>query len=321
MLFIFIFVIIVAIVLSLFSVKIVPQSETYVIEKLGAYKTTWEVGVHFKLPHVDRIANKVNMKELVEDLKPQPVITADNVTMEIDTVVYYQVVDPKLYTYGVDNPVFAMENLTATTLRNIIGNLELDETLTSRDTINIKMKAVLEDATRSWGIQVNRVEVKNIMQPEDIRIAMEKQMMAERGRREAILKAEGEKKSLILIAEGEREAGVLRAKGEKEAQILKAQAIKEEKKLIAEGEAQATLNTQRATAHGYKMIKAAKIDESVIALRRLEAFEKAADGKATKIIIPSDLQDISGAITGMTEIAETEIEDDGVLKDDDGNKL
>lgn len=321
MVFLFIFILIVAFISFLLSIKIVPQSETYVIEKLGAYKTTWEVGVHFKLPHVDRIANKVNMRELVEDLKPQPVITSDNVTMEIDTVVYYQVVDPKLYTYGVDNPMFAMENLTATTLRNIIGNLELDETLTSRDTINIKMKAVLGEATEDWGIQVNRVEIKNIMQPEDIRIAMEKQMIAERERRESILRAEGEKKSLILIAEGERESEVLRAKGGKEAQILKAQAIKEERKLIAEGEAQAILNTQRATAHGYKMIKAAKVDESVIALRRLEAFEKAADGKATKIIIPSDLQDVASAVTGLTEITETDIEDDGVLKDEDGNKL
>lgn len=291
------------------NVRIVPQSEAYVIERLGAYQATWEVGLNFKIPYIEKIANKVSLKERVVEFPPQAVITSDNVTMQIDTVVYYQITDPKLYTYGVDNPMAAIENLTATTLRNIIGDLELDQTLTSRDTINTKMRAILAEATQSWGIKVNRVEVKNILPPPDIQNAMEKQMRAERERRESILRAEGEKKSSILVAEGEKEAQILRAEGQKTAQILKSEAVKEQKRLVAEGEAQAILNIQRAQAHGMKMIKAAEADETVIAIRSLEALEKVADGKATKIIIPSELQNISNLVTGITEVGKTKVKD------------
>lgn len=295
------------------NIRIVPQSDAYVIERLGAYHATWKVGLNFKFPYVDRIANKVSLKERVVDFLPQPVITADNVTMQIDTVVYYQIMDPKLYTYGVDNPMSAIENLTATTLRNIIGDMELDSTLTSRDVINTKMRSILAEATDAWGIRVNRVELKNILPPIDIQEAMEKQMRAERERRESILRAEGEKKSSILIAEGDKESQILRAEGAKVAQILKSEAVKEQKRLVAEGEATAILNIQRAQAHGMKMIKAAGADRTVIAIRSLEALEKVADGKATKIIIPSELQDIAGLVAGISEVNNTDIEDLSVL--------
>ena len=284
-------------------VRIVPQAQAYVIERLGAYNGTWSVGMHFKVPFIDRVAKKVLLKEQVVDFAPQPVITKDNVTMRIDTVVYYQITDPKLYAYGVDNPIMAIENLTATTLRNIIGDLELDSTLTSRETINTKMRATLDEATDPWGIKVNRVELKNIIPPTEIRNAMEKQMKAERERREAILRAEGEKKSSILRAEGHKESMILEAEAEKEAAILNAEAKKEATIREAEGQAEAILKVQRATADGLRAIREAGADEAVIKLKSLEAFEKAADGKATKIIIPSEIQNLAGLVTSIKEVA------------------
>ena len=284
-------------------VRIVPQAQAYVIERLGAYNGTWSVGMHFKVPFIDRVAKKVLLKEQVVDFAPQPVITKDNVTMRIDTVVYYQITDPKLYAYGVDNPIMAIENLTATTLRNIIGDLELDSTLTSRETINTKMRATLDEATDPWGIKVNRVELKNIIPPTEIQNAMEKQMKAERERREAILRAEGEKKSSILRAEGHKESMILEAEAEKEAAILNAEAKKEATIREAEGQAEAFLKVQRATADGLRAIREAGADEAVIKLKSLEAFEKAADGKATKIIIPSEIQNLAGLVTSIKEVA------------------
>ena len=284
-------------------VRIVPQAQAYVIERLGAYNGTWSVGMHFKVPFIDRVAKKVLLKEQVVDFAPQPVITKDNVTMRIDTVVYYQITDPKLYAYGVDNPIMAIENLTATTLRNIIGDLELDSTLTSRETINTKMRATLDEATDPWGIKVNRVELKNIIPPTEIQNAMEKQMKAERERREAILRAEGEKKSSILRAEGHKESMILEAEAEKEAAILNAEAKKEAMIREAEGQAEAILKVQRATADGLRAIREAGADEAVIKLKSLEAFEKAADGKATKIIIPSEIQNLAGLVTSIKEVA------------------
>ena len=284
-------------------VRIVPQAQAYVIERLGAYNGTWSVGMHFKVPFIDRVAKKVLLKEQVVDFAPQPVITKDNVTMRIDTVVYYQITDPKLYAYGVDNPIMAIENLTATTLRNIIGDLELDSTLTSRETINTKMRATLDEATDPWGIKVNRVELKNIIPPTEIQNAMEKEMKAERERREAILRAEGEKKSSILRAEGHKESMILEAEAEKEAAILNAEAKKEATIREAEGQAEAILKVQRATADGLRAIREAGADEAVIKLKSLEAFEKAADGKATKIIIPSEIQNLAGLVTSIKEVA------------------
>jgi len=277
-------------ILLVTNIRIVPQSEAYIMERLGGYLTTWQVGLHVKVPVIDRIANKVSLKERVLDFQPQPVITKDNVTMMIDTVIYFQITDPKLYTYGVENPMNAIENLSATTLRNIIGELELDGTLTSRDVINTRMRAILDEATDPWGIKVNRVEVKNIIPPETIQEAMEKQMRAERERREAILIAEGHKQSAILEAEGKKAALILEAEAEKESQIQK-----------AKGEAEAILAIQKATADGLAMIKAVGLDEAVLKLRSFEAFEKAADGKATKIIIPSDIQNLAGTISAISE--------------------
>lgn len=297
-----IIIVIIALVIIVNCVKIVPQAHAMVIERLGGYLTTWSVGLHFKVPFIDRIARKVLLKEQVVDFPPQPVITKDNVTMQIDTVVYFQITDPKLYAYGVENPIMAIENLTATTLRNIIGDLELDETLTSRETINTKMRASLDEATDPWGIKVNRVELKNIIPPAAIQDAMEKQMKAERERREAILKAEGEKRSTILVAEGKKQSAILDAEAEKQAAILHAEAQKERMIKEAEGQAQAVLKVQQATAEGLRMIKEAGADESVLTLKSLEALTKVADGKATKIIIPSEIQGIAGLATSLKEI-------------------
>ena len=298
------FIIIVLIIYVLTScVRIVPQAQAYVIERLGAYNGTWSVGLHFKVPFIDRVARRVILKEQVVDFAPQPVITKDNVTMRIDTVVYYQITDPKLYAYGVDNPIMAIENLTATTLRNIIGDLELDATLTSRETINTKMRATLDEATDPWGIKVNRVELKNIIPPAEIQNAMEKQMKAERERREAILRAEGEKKSAVLRAEGHKESMILEAQAEKEAAILRADAKREATIREAEGEAQAILKIRQATADGLKAIKAAQADEAVIRLKSLEALEKVADGRSTKIIVPSDIQGLAGLVASVKEVA------------------
>ena len=299
-------IIVIALILVISCIKIVPQAHAMVIERLGAYLTTWSVGLHFKVPFVDRVAKNVNLKEQVVDFPPQPVITKDNVTMQIDTVVYYQITDPKLYCYGVENPIMAIENLTATTLRNIIGDLELDETLTSRETINTKMRSALDVATDPWGIKVNRVELKNIIPPAAIRDAMEKQMKAERERREAILIAEGEKKSNILIAEGKKESAILDAEAEKQAQILRAEAQKEATIRQAEGEAEAILKVQSANAEGLRYLKEASADEAVLQLKSLEAFAKAADGKATKIIVPSDIQGVAGLVKSITEVAKDE---------------
>ena len=274
------------------NIRIVPQSHAFVIERLGGYLTTWQVGLHVKFPFIDKIAKQTSLKERVLDFQPQPVITKDNVTMMIDTVIYFQITDPKLYTYGVENPINAIENLSATTLRNIIGELELDGTLTSRDVINTRMRSILDEATDPWGIKVNRVEVKNIIPPESIQVAMEKQMRAERERREAILKAEGEKQSAILVAEGKKAALILEAEAQKEAAIRK-----------AEGEAEAILAVQKATAEGLAMIRQAQADESVIKLKSLEALEKVAEGQATKIIIPSDIQNLAGIVTTTAELA------------------
>ncbi len=284
------------------NIKIVPQSKAYVIERLGAYNTTWQTGLHIKIPVIERVAKIVSLKEQVADFPPQPVITMDNVTMQIDTVVFYQITDPKLYCYGVERPIAAIENLTATTLRNIIGELELDHTLTSRDTINAKIRVILDEATDAWGIKVNRVELKNIFPPREIQEAMEKQMKAERERREAILRAEGEKAAAILVAEGEKEARILSAEGEKQSAILRADAVKEAKIRESEGEAQAILAIQEATARGIELINKAAPGEAVLRIKSLEAFEKAADGKATKIIIPSEIQGIAGLASGLKEI-------------------
>ena len=284
-------------------IRIVPQANALVIERLGGYRGTWNVGLHIKAPFIDRVAKRVNLKEQVVDFEPQPVITKDNVTMRIDTVVFYQITDPKLFAYGVENPIMAIENLTATTLRNIIGDLELDQTLTSRETINTKMRASLDVATDPWGIKVNRVELKNIIPPAAIQDAMEKQMKAERERREAILRAEGEKKSTILVAEGKKESAILDAEAEKQAAILRAEAAKEKMIREAEGEAEAILKVQQANADGLRFLKDAGADQAVLALKSLEALEKVADGKATKIIIPSELQNVAGLVNSVTEVA------------------
>ena len=282
-------------------IRIVPQAQAMVVERLGAYLETWNVGIHFKVPFIDRVAKRVLLKEQVVDFAPQPVITKDNVTMKIDTVVFFQITDPKLY--GVENPIMAIENLTATTLRNIIGDLELDQTLTSRETINTKMRSALDVATDPWGIKVNRVELKNIIPPAAIQDAMEKQMKAERERREAILRAEGEKKSTILVAEGKKQSAILDAEADKQAAILHAEAEKEKRIREAEGQAEAILKIQQANADGIRMIKEAGADQAVLQLKSLEAFAKAADGKATKIIIPSEIQSLAGLVTSVTEIA------------------
>jgi len=282
--------------------RVVPQAHAYIIERLGAYQCTWSVGFHVKAPFFDKIARKVLLKEQVVDFAPQPVITKDNVTMRIDTVVFYQITDPKLYAYGVENPLMAIENLTATTLRNIIGELELDQTLTSRETINTKMRASLDEATDPWGIKVNRVELKNIIPPAEIQNAMEKQMKAERERREAVTRAEGEKKASVTVAEGKKEAAILEAEAEKQSAILKAEAQKEKMIREAEGEAEAILKVQQAKADGIKMLKEAGADSAVLQMKSLEAFEKAADGKATKIIIPSEIQGIAGLSTSIKEV-------------------
>ena len=284
-------------------IKIVPQAKAVVLERLGGYRTTWSVGLHVKAPFIDRVAKRVNLKEQVIDFKPQPVITKDNVTMQIDTVVFFQITDPKLYAYGVENPLMAIENLTATTLRNIIGDLELDQTLTSRELINTKMRTQLDVATDPWGIKVNRVELKNIIPPREIQDSMEKQMKAERERREKILQAEGEKKSTVLVAEGKKESAILDAEAEKQAAILRAEAKKEATIREAEGQAQAILKVQEATAAGIRLIKEAGADNAVLQLKSLEAFAKAADGQATKIIIPSDIQGIAGGIKSLVEVA------------------
>ncbi len=283
-------------------IKIVPQAHAYVVERLGAYQGTWSVGMHFKTPFIDKIAKKVLLKEQVVDFAPQPVITKDNVTMRIDTIVFFQITDPKLYAYGVENPIMAIENLTATTLRNIIGEMELDQTLNSREIINAKMSSTLDVATDPWGIKVNRVELKNIIPPAGIQDAMEKQMKAERERREAILRAEGEKKSTVLVAEGQKESAILEAQAEKEAAILRAEAQKEKMIREAEGQAEAIMKVQQATADGIRMLKEAGADEAVLQLKSLEAFGKAADGKATKIIIPSDIQGVAGLATSIKEV-------------------
>ena len=284
-------------------IRIVPQAQAMVVERLGEYLETWNVGIHFKVPFIDRVAKRVLLKEQVVDFAPQPVITKDNVTMKIDTVVFFQITDPKLYAYGVENPIMAIENLTATTLRNIIGDLELDQTLTSRETINTKMRSALDVATDPWGIKVNRVELKNIIPPAAIQDAMEKQMKAERERREAILRAEGEKKSTILVAEGKKQSAILDAEADKQAAILHAEAEKEKRIREAEGQAEAIIKIQQANADGIRMIKEAGADQTVLQLKSLEAFAKAADGKATKIIIPSEIQSLAGLVTSVTEIA------------------
>ena len=292
---------VVVIIALICNIKIVPQAKAYVIERLGGYHATWSTGVHFTVPIIDRVASKISLKENVVDFPPQPVITKDNVTMQIDTDVFFRILDPKQYTYGVERPMMAIENLTATTLRNIIGDLELDATLTSRDVINSKITHVLDEATDPWGIKINRVELKNIMPPKEIQDSMEKQMKAERERREKILQAEGEKKSAILVAEGEKESAILRAEAEKESAILRADAAKEALILEAEGKAEAILKVQEATAKGIAMINEAAPSDGVIRLKSLEAFEKAADGQATKIIIPSEIQGLAGLASGISE--------------------
>ena len=294
--------VVLALIIAVSCIKIVPQAHAVIVERLGVYLATWNVGPHFKAPFIDRVAKRVILKEQVVDFPPQPVITKDNVTMQIDTVVYFQITDPKLYAYGVENPIMAIENLTATTLRNIIGDLELDETLTSRETINTKMRATLDVATDPWGIKVNRVELKNIIPPAAIQDAMEKQMKAERERREAILRAEGEKKSTVLVAEGKKESAILDAEAEKQAAILRAEAKKEATIREAEGQAEAILKIQQANADGLRMLKEAGPDASVIQLKSLEAFAKAADGKATKIIIPSEIQGMAGLAKSLVEV-------------------
>ncbi len=298
----FLVLLILALLILMSCIKIVPQAHAYVVERLGAYQQTWSVGLHIKVPFIDTVAKRVNLKEQVVDFAPQPVITKDNVTMRIDTVVFFQITDPKLFAYGVENPIMAIENLTATTLRNIIGEMELDQTLTSREVINTKMRASLDIATDPWGIKVNRVELKNIIPPAAIQDAMEKQMKAERERREAILRAEGEKKSTILVAEGQKESAILEAEAEKQSAILRAEAEKEKMIREAEGEAEAILKVQQATADGIRMIREAGADEAVLKIKSLEAFERAANGQATKIIIPSEIQGIAGLAASAKEI-------------------
>ncbi len=295
-------IVLIAVFILAFNIKIVPQSKAYVIERLGAFNATWQTGLHVKIPIFERVTKIVSLKEQVVDFKPQPVITKDNVTMQIDTVVFYQITDPKLYTYGVESPLSAIENLTATTLRNIIGELELDHTLTSRDTINAKIRGILDEATDPWGIKVNRVELKNILPPREIQDAMEKQMKAERERREAILRAEGDKESKILVAQGQKEAKILAAQADKEAAILQADAVRERKIREADGEAQAIIAIQKAEAQGISLINEAAPTQAVIALRSLEALQKVADGQATKIIIPSEIQSVAGLATGIKEL-------------------
>ncbi len=302
MLIIFLVIVVLLLILLIANVKVVPQSRAFVIERLGTYKETWQTGLHLKIPFIDRLSKNVSLKEQVVDFPPQPVITKDNVTMQIDTVVFFQITDPKLYTYGVENPLSAIENLTATTLRNIIGDLELDHTLTSRDTINAKIRVILDEATDPWGIKVNRVELKNIIPPAEIQDAMEKQMKAERQRREAILRAEGEKASKILVAEGLKESQILAAEGEKQATILRAEAVKEAKIREAEGDAAAILELQQSNAKAIELINQANPGEGFITLKSLEAFEKAADGQSTKIIIPSEIQSVAGLATSVSEI-------------------
>ncbi|MFT3984584.1 MAG: SPFH domain-containing protein [Lachnospiraceae bacterium] len=297
---IILFVLILLVLVS--CIKIVPQANAYVLERLGGYQGTWSVGIHFKIPFIDRVSRRVVLKEQVADFAPQPVITKDNVTMRIDTVIFYQITDPKLFTYGVENPIMAIENLTATTLRNIIGDLELDQTLTSRETINTKMRASLDVATDPWGIKVNRVELKNIVPPAEIQNAMERQMKAERERREAVTRAEGEKKANILVAEGKKESSILSAEAEKEAAILRAEAQKEKMIREAEGEAEAILKVQKAAADGIRFLKEAGADEAVLRIKSLEAFEKVANGQATKLIIPSDIQGMAGLVGSLKEI-------------------
>ena len=301
-LYVIIALVVIVMVLVITNIQIVPQARAFVIERLGTYIATWQTGLHVKTPFIDRVANKVSLKERVLDFPPQPVITKDNVTMKIDTVVYMQITDAKLYTYGVENPMLAIENLSATTLRNIIGELDLDATLTSRDVVNTKMRSILDEATDPWGIKVNRVEVKNIMPPEAIREAMEKQMRAERERREKILIAEGQKQSEILVAEGQKQARILEAEAQKQATILHAEAEKEAQIRKAEGEAQAIREVQQATAAGLQMIKDVHIDEAVVKLRSLETLEKAANGQATKIIVPADFQNLAGVVSAIGEI-------------------
>lgn len=300
------FVVLVIVILLVLAscIRIVPQAQALVVERLGAYLDTWSVGLHIKMPFIDRVAKRVILKEQVVDFAPQPVITKDNVTMKIDTVVFFQITDPKLFAYGVENPIMAIENLTATTLRNIIGDLELDQTLTSRETINTKMRAALDVATDPWGIKVNRVELKNIIPPAAIQDAMEKQMKAERERRESILRAEGEKKSTILVAEGKKQSAILDAEADKQAAILHAEAEKEKRIREAEGQAEAILKVQKANADSIRMIKEAGADAAVLQLKSLEAFAKAADGRATKIIIPSEIQSIAGLVKSLVEVAE-----------------
>ncbi len=295
-------ILILLIIVLIGNIKIVPQAHSYIVERLGAFHASWGVGLHFKIPVIEKIVKRVSLKEQVVDFPPQPVITKDNVTMQIDTVVYFQITDPRLYTYGVELPMSAIENLTATTPGNIIGDMELDESLTSRDVINTKMRAILDEATDPWGIKINRVELKNIIPPAGIREAMEKQMKAERERRESILRAEGEKKSAILVAEGEKESRILQAEAEKQSQILKAEADKEAAIRVAEGEAQAILEVQKATADGIKMLNEACPTDAVLTIKGFEAFMAAADGKATKIIIPSEIQSLAGLVTSIKEV-------------------
>ena len=294
--------VLIVLIVVITNIKIVPQASVYVVERLGAYYATWETGLHFKMPFFDRIAKRVSLKEQVADFKPQPVITRDNVTMQIDTVVFYQVTDAKLYTYGVERPLSAIENLTATTLRNIIGEMELDSTLSSRDVINTKITAILDEATDKWGIKVNRVELKNILPPREIQDAMEKQMKAERERRESILRAEGEKRSQILVAEGEKESAILRAEAEKQSAILRAEGVKEQKIREAQGEAEAIALVQKANADALRVLTEANASDKVVQLKSLEAFAKAADGKATKIIIPSEIQSLAGMASSLKEL-------------------
>ena len=301
--FLLVVLLVVVIVILASCIKIVPQAYAYVVERLGAYQGTWSVGLHIKMPIIDKIAKKINLKEQVVDFAPQPVITKDNVTMRIDTVVFFQITDPKLFAYGVENPIMAIENLTATTLRNIIGEMELDQTLTSREIINTKMRASLDEATDPWGIKVNRVELMNIIPPAEIQNAMEKQMKAERERREAVTRAEGEKKAAILEAEGKKAAAILEAEAEKQSAILRAEAQKEKMIREAEGQAEAIMKVQQANADGIRMVREAGADEAVLRIKSLEAFEKAADGKATKIIIPSEIQGIAGLVSAVKELA------------------
>lgn len=297
-------------ILVIANIRVVPQSYSFVIERLGAYMASWDTGLHFKIPLIDRVAKKVTLKEMVADFPPQPVITKDNVTMKIDTVIYYQITDPKLYTYGVTMPIVAIENLTATTLRNIIGQLELDETLSSRDLINTQMRSILDEATDPWGIKVNRVELKNILPPKDIQDAMEKQMRAERERRESILRAEGEKRSAILRAEGQKESVILNAEADKQSAILEAEAEKEAQIRRSEGEAEAILKVQQATAKGLEMIKEAHVDEAVLTLKGFEALAKVADGKSSKLIVPTDIANVTSLVAAIKE--STQINDDSM---------